>query len=108
MAPQQIALAYCDLITRRKDMPNATARLGAWLVGVASRLGGFPVELSFTQMRDGFETPGGRIDGTGSRTETIRASLGWLEENGLLSSTEGSPVGFGYTSRIYTLNLERA
>lgn len=106
MAPSQAALAFCDLVTRQ-DMPNAAARLGAWLVGAAHRSHGFPIELSFTQMRDGFDTPHGRVLGTGSRMETIKASLSWLEQNGYLSSREGRPLGFGYYSRWYTLTLEK-
>lgn len=83
-------------------MSNATARVAAWLIGVAMKLGGFPLSLSMRQVCNGFERNGMTFPGTGCRMETVKASLQWLEENGLLESTEGEKSGFGRRRRNYT------
>ena len=96
---------FCQIVANTPDITNATVRTGVWLLGVASELGGFPVELTYRQIRDGFEINNKHIPGTGSRHETIKSTLQWLEEAKLLSHTAGSKVGFGHTSRHYSMSI---
>ena len=98
-----LADSFCEVITRNPQMTNATARIGAWLIGAAYKTGGFPIELSFRQIGNGFTRNGVTVEGTGSHATTIRQALEWLEENGHLKSTDGNAVGFGHRSRIYTM-----
>lgn len=86
-------------------MTNATVRIATWMFGVAAISGGFPVELTYRQIRDGIEINNKLIPGTGSRHETIKASLDWLEENGILKSDNGKPTGFGKSTRLYSMTL---
>ncbi len=100
-----LASNFCRLVTEQKGISNATARLCAWLIGVSDKTGGFPLELSLRQITDGFEHNGVKVIGTGSREETIRASLAWLEEHGFLQSTVGRQVGFGHAAGVYHLEF---
>lgn len=83
---------FCRVICESPEMTNATARIGAWIVGHASKNGGFPVVL----------TPSAIRKGTGARHETITKALAWLESEGLISSEPAAPIGFGFTSRRYS------
>ena len=106
MTPAENALGLCILVSRDKEISNATARLAAWFIGAAARAGGFPLELSLSNIRDGFATNDDFIDGTGSRIETLKNSIEWLEAHGVLSSIDGKKIGFGYSSRLYTMEVK--
>ena len=95
------------MVAEAPEMSNAAARFGAWLVGSADLTGGFPIELTMHQIRNGFTRNGSTVPGMGGRYETIKASISWLEKRGYLSSTEGRAVGFGYVARNYTLNIKK-
>lgn len=95
----------CHVIASTPDVTNATARIAAWMVGVADITGGFPIELSYRQVTDGFTKDGVIVAGTGSRTETIKVAFEWLEARGYLKVEEGSAIGFGHSSHLYTLSL---
>jgi hypothetical protein len=95
----------CTVVSQTRDMSNATARIAAWMVGAANATGGFPIELSYRQVKEGFTKEGKDVPGTGSRTETIKAAFDWLEEKGYLTVIEGSAIGFGHSSRLYRLEL---
>lgn len=97
--------AYCEMVALHPDISNATARFGAWLIGAAAMSGGFPVELTNSQIRFGFERNGVHVPGLGGRNETINASINWLEENKYLAVAEGRRVNWGYTARNFTLTL---
>lgn len=98
-----VAARFCERVSETPEMSNATARVAAWLIGVAMKLGGFPLSLSMRQVCVGFERDGMKFPGTGCRMETVKASLQWLEDNGLLESTEGERSGFGHHRRNYTI-----
>ena len=95
----------CEQVVKDSEISNATVRISAWLVGVAALTGGFPVDLTYRQVREGYTKNGVYIAGTGSRIETIKASFEWLEKRGYLVTEEGSASGFGHTSRLYRLIL---
>lgn len=97
-----VAERFCERVSETPEMSNATARVAAWLIGVAMKLGGFPLSLSIRQICNGFERDGMEFPGTGCRIETAKYALQWLEENGLLESTEGEKSGFGHHRRNYT------
>jgi hypothetical protein len=79
-----ITESFCTSVTDTPGMSNATARVGAWLIGAALKTGGFPVELTMKQFREGFERNGVVVEGTGCRHETVKAAIKWLEKEGLL------------------------
>lgn len=91
MASIRPELDFCRFVCKSPEMTNATARIGAWIIGYASQRGGFPVVL----------TPSAIRKGTGARHETITKALAWLESEGLLSSEPAATIGFGFTSRTY-------
>lgn len=95
----------CEQVVKSKDMSNATVRIAAWLLGAANASGGFPLDLSYRQVRDGYNKEGVYIAGTGSRIETIKASFEWLEDRGYLTTEKGNASGFGHTTRLYRLTL---
>jgi dihydroxyacid dehydratase/phosphogluconate dehydratase len=103
MAGMNPAEVVCDAVTKYPGMTNATAKVAAWLVGAAQRNGGFPIEVSVTQICDGMKLGAFTIAGTGSRPETIRAAINWLIEHQIIEATEGRPVGFGFKSHIYDM-----
>lgn len=101
----KVADQFCQMVSEEPDISNAAARFGAWLIGAAERTGGFPVELSVHQIRQGFERNGVHVDGMGGRYETINNSISWLEGKGYLAATDGKPVGFGYSARHFSITL---
>lgn len=100
----KVALSFCRLIAERPKLNNSDARIGAWIIGAAEMTGGFPIELTYRDIAKGFERNGVVVKGLGSRYETIRAAVETLEGVGALSTEEGKKVGFGYTSKIYTMH----
>lgn len=95
---------FCHLVEKHPEMTNATARIGAWLASVQIKLG-HPLRLSYRQIKDGFERGDFKCGGTGSRAETIRASMDWLESHGYVECFEDKPVkgGGGLPSKNYTM-----
>lgn len=94
---------FCKLVAETPDMSNATARFGAWLLGVAGKTGGFPVELTFRQIRDGIE---GVTPGLGGRYETFHSSIDWYQSRGLLNVTPTDRASSGgFTTTLYSLAL---
>lgn len=103
MSIGQVAARFCVVVEANPEITNATARIGAWLIGTAVKLGGFPVQLSLRQIQKGFSREGVTIEGTGCRMETIKASLEWLETSGYLHSEDSPAIsGFGHHARLYT------
>ena len=96
---------FFETILKRPDLSNATARIAAWMIGAAAQAGGFPLKLSLRQIAEGFEHDGVRVPGTGSRLETIQASLAWLEEHGYLTSERGERSNGRAFYQHYTLDF---
>lgn len=97
----------CDLVLREPDIPNATVKIAAWLIAVARATGGFPLTLSIKDFRDGVKCEGDLLPGTGSRPETIKLSLLWLQSRGYLH-TESSLIRRGGKPLVcYTLRFDR-
>lgn len=104
MARTVQAERLCEIVIT-DDINSTTVRTAAWLIGAAKVAGGFPLELSLRQIREGFKRDGAEVAGTGSRLETIKASLEWLEQRGYLTTKTGNAIGFGHTSCFYYLDL---
>lgn len=96
---------FCTLVARHPDITNATARIGAWLFGVAELLGRDSLEVSYRDIRDGFVLDDHQIEGTGSHIDTIKSSIEWLENKNVVETSQGRPIGFGHFSRVYKLVL---
>ncbi len=99
-----IAASFCRLVAENPDINNSDARIGAWLIGAVGLTGDNPIELTVRDIAKGCERNGVKIDGTGSRHETIRAALDRLSDLGVISREEGRQVGFGFTSQIYSIH----
>lgn len=95
------ALRLCAAATN-PDMSNADVRIGAWIIGAAHRTGGFPLPLTKTQIRSGFNADGVQVAGTGSRPETIDGALENLQNLGLLTITD-APAGVVTRSKLFTM-----
>lgn len=101
---RNVALSFCRAVAENPSINNSDARIGAWIIGAAERTGGFPMELTYRDICKGFTRNDVTVEGLGSRYETIRAALDSLEGLGLLTLEEGKDVGFGYTSKLYTMH----
>lgn len=95
----------CAAVASTPKVSNATVRVAAWLVGTLYILGVESVELSYRQIKEGFERQGKTVAGTGCRTETIKTALEWLEANKYIRISKGSVIGFGHHSHTYTMTL---
>lgn len=84
------SLSLCRAVIENPDMPNPAAKIAAWVVGVASKTGGFPVEVNGRQIEFGFEANGVKFEGTNNHRETIKSALEWLEERGIIRVEEGA------------------
>lgn len=100
---ETLASSFCSFVADHPKLSNAHARFGMWLIGVAEKLGGFPVEVSYSEVRGGFMRGDIKIEGTGSRIETTKAATEALVEAGILEVEEGSYAGFGYQKIKYTM-----
>lgn len=95
---KQAAVRLCVAVAQNHDIPSPTARIAAWLIGVAELRGGFPIEVSCRQIQLGVDQDGVKVQGTGCHNATIRESLEWLETRGLISISEGAYSGGGHNS----------
>ena len=85
-----VAVRLCCTVTETPEFSNPAAKVGAWLVGVAARTGGFPLTLTYRQIQRGFTTNDGkRVEGTGCHNSSIRAALRALQESGMLTLEDG-------------------
>jgi hypothetical protein len=100
---ETLASSFCRLVAENSKLNSAHARFGMWLIGVAEKLGGWPVEVSYSEVRAGFTRDGIEIEGTGSRIETTKAAAEALEALGVLQVEEGKYAGFGYHATKYTI-----
>ena len=98
-----IAVRFYRAVVESLHMPDAAARVGAWMIGVALDTGGFPLELSTRQIKDGFVHGNLYITGTGSHLEIIKEALEWLERYGHLQSVDGGHCLDGHACRIYNM-----
>lgn len=100
-----LASEVCIRLSNLPEASNAAVRLAVWMLGVAEVSGGFPLTLSLRQICRGFRKDGKEFKGTGSRIETVKASIQWLEEEGFLAIGDGTYSGFGFTSKNYTIKV---
>lgn len=102
---KSLATEVCVRLSKVPEASNAAVRLAVWMLGVAESSGGFPLTLSLRQICRGFSKDGEEFKGTGSRIETVKASIQWLVENGFLDVSDGVYSGFGFTSKNYTIKV---
>lgn len=87
----QIASRFCTHVAMH-DVGNATAKIGAWFIGAAQATGGFPLAVSYREIRDGFTRDGITVHGTASRHATILQSIAELEDAGFLTVGIDTPA----------------
>lgn len=102
MQVDQAALRLCVAVAENSEMPNTTARIAAWVVGTAQKLGGFPLEVSVKEIQHGFIRGSTGVDGTGCHHNTISAALDWLQENRILQVSSGRYLSGGHSSKVIT------
>ena len=86
----QTASRFCSYVATQ-EVGNATAKIGAWFIGAAEATGGFPLTISYREIRDGFTMAGVTVRGTSSRHATILQSIAELEEAGFLEVGVADP-----------------
>lgn len=92
------ALRVCLAASGEGGMSNPTAHIAAWLVGIASATGGFPIEVTRREIQFGYNRSGVSYPGTGCHNNTIRDALQWLEHHGLIKMSHGEHRGGGHHS----------
>lgn len=103
-AVNTLASSFCKMVATNSKITNAHARMGAWLIGAAEMTGGFPLNLTYTEIQGGFTRDGISVSGTGSRFETIRAAIEALKELGVLEVEEGDETVLGFHSKVFTMH----
>lgn len=105
--PLSLASAtFTKMVAQNPDVSNATARIGAWIIGAAIIADEYPLELSMRQITEGMQRNNQQIKGTGCRFETVKTSLEWLQQNGVIKSKDGNPTRAGHRSRLYWVELQ--
>ncbi len=97
------AVRYCIASTTLPHMPNPAARIGAWLAGVCSALKTDTIEVSYRQIQLGLSRGGFFFEGTGCHNATIRESMQWLEQEGLIATKQGEYTGGGHHAVAVTV-----
>lgn len=98
-----VAARICVAVSENEDIPNPTARIAAWIVGVALRSGGFPIEVSVHEMQRGFPLGSHAVAGTGCHHNTIKAALEWLQDHELLQVAQGAYLSGGKYKHIISV-----
>ncbi len=102
---QSISQKYVQKVLDMPQLQHGAVRVGLWIAGAAERTGGFPVELYYSYLINGFNRNGVVIPGVAFRPPTVQKSLIALQELGLLTIEEGPMVG-GHAIKRCTLNLD--
>lgn len=100
-----LAHRYVQTVANMPKLQHGAVRIGLWLTAVAERTGGFPVEIFYTHLISGYHRDGIDVPGISFRPETITKSLKALQDEGLLTMTDGESVIHGKTSKLCTLNI---
>lgn len=89
-----------------EQLTSSEVKLACWLVAAADRLGGFPVEFSYRDIRIGCDCNGVHIAGWSAHNNTIISTMRSLEEKKLFGTRPGGYRGFGHRSKvIFPLSL---
>lgn len=97
---------FAEMVTETPEISNATARIGMWIIGAAIKADEYPLELSMRQITEGMQRNNQQIKGTGSRFETVKASLEWLEARGVIKSKDCRATRAGHRSRLYWVEMQ--
>lgn len=112
MTPQQAAVRLAQTVSIAGDTNGAYLKVALWLLGIFSLTKRDALELTTRCIQRGvmvtpaFDSPlptATQFPGSGSRPETIRAALKWLEYEGFITITPGKALGGGHVSQVITL-----
>ncbi len=104
---QAIASKYAEKVANMPRLQHGAVRVGLWLVAVAEKTGGFPVEIFYTNVISGYHKGGVDVPGIAIRPPTITKSIEALQEVGLLSIEESEHASVnGHLSKFFTLHLD--
>jgi hypothetical protein len=96
-------IALCERATLDQFTPSEV-KLASWLLTAGHLLGGFPVEVSMRDIKEGCQRGPIHIPGWGAHYRTIGHAFESLEERGVIHWQEGSARGFGYSSKLISLS----
>jgi len=99
MTIQAVAMELC----RRGSADQFTSsevKLATWLINAAEKQGGFPVELTMREIKEGCTIAGSELAGWGAHYRTIGSALEGLQEHGFIVIGEGRPKGFGHQAKV--------
>lgn len=97
--------AFCSMVADRPDVSRAVAHLGSWLLGAAAKLDGFPLEVTISGIRDGFVRNGVKVHGMSGRETSIREALAWMQDNKLISISQGNRTGNGHHTQLISWEI---
>ncbi len=103
---QSISHKYVQKVADMPELQHGAVRVGLWLAAVAERTGGFPVEIFYTYLINGYHRDGVDVPGIAFRPPTVKESLNSLKELGLLTMEDGPASTHGHISKRCTLNLD--
>ena len=95
-----VALNLCRRSMDR-SLTTSEVKLASWLVAAADKLGGFPVEFSLREIKDGCVRNETALPGWGAHHNTIKAATEGLMDKGLFLVSDGRRKHFGHMSRVF-------
>ena len=85
----QVAGAFTRKVADNPELTHSSVRIGLWLISLASKVGGFPVDVYAHHFANGYNVNGVRQAGVGARFDTTKKGIKELEDAGLLMVEEG-------------------
>jgi hypothetical protein len=95
-----LALDICRRSMTAQLTPSEI-KLATWLVAAAHRLGGFPVEFSMREIKEGCMRGPIHLEGWSAHYRTIGGAIEGLQDKSLMSVTDGTRRRFGHLNKVF-------
>ena len=95
------ALQLC-LKSMEGQLSPSEIKLAAWLIAAAFRLGGFPVEFSMREIKEGCVRGSVALTGWGAHYRTIGAAISGLQDKNVFTVQDGTRRRFGPLNKVFT------
>lgn len=97
-----VAAQFSQEVLKRPKMQHAACRVGIWLAGIADLTSSRSVEAFAIDIQRGWSRDGVSVEGVSFRHETVKKSIEYLVDEGLLSVSNGGESRGSSSSNIYT------
>ncbi len=94
------ALALCH-ISMEQQLTTGEVKLATWLFAAAFQLGGFPVEFSLREIKEGCERGPIKLPGWGAHYRTVNSAVAGLQEKQIMTVTDGTRRRFGHVRKVF-------